>query len=201
MTTYDSDTALDALLGRADEAVLAAVEDGLDLAAGRGAMRAAARPTNWRPAQAADWTAAIGLIRYGGVGAPAPCAENALLRELLGVLDEAERAARKLHSSLDSAAYGEMLLVVALRLQSLADTARLREADGPPTLRTLDQSRRIVARIQDGLADIEGLDGLERLGLTDLFALFDELLVRAQALVVRLFADDGELSFLPVPVR
>lgn len=200
MTPYDTDTALDALLGQADDAVLSAVQDGLDLTAGRRALRPNSGVLERSMQLMTVWAASVhDNLQFRGPDGP-PC-ENGLLVELLAVLNEAGRAARILQSSLESPAYGEMLLGVAMRLRMLADTARQRKADGPPTLRTLEQSREIVAQIRDSLANVDGLDGVEVDGLADRFAVLDDLLTRAHALVVRLFADDGEPSFLPVPAR
>ncbi|MGB8947103.1 MAG: hypothetical protein WCD21_43755 [Streptomyces sp.] len=202
MTTYDSDAALDALLTRADDAVLAAVEDGLDLTAGRNALLSVEPTHEWTPtmtaqglAAVAEWPAAATLLP--AAHAPAG-AENALLRQLLSVLGEAGRAALLLHCRLDIPSQGELLHEVARRLRILADTARMRKADGPTALRTLEVFRQCVAQIWDDLPD---LDGESFPGLAAHFAVFDELLVQAQSLVVRLFADDGETCFLQAPTR
>ncbi|MFC8125751.1 hypothetical protein [Streptomyces sp. NPDC057302] len=196
MTTYDSDIALDALLAQADDAVLTAVEDGLDLAAGNRALHAAVPTAYRRGARTADWMAAIERFQRQGPDDPAGV-DNALLHELLSVLGEAGRAARTLRGRMEASPDGVQLQYVSNRLSALANGARRRMANGPAALRALEEIRRSVARILSSLEDIDG----EAHGLAAHFVLFDDLLVQAHALVVRLFADHGERPFLPVPAR
>ncbi|MEV0529934.1 hypothetical protein AB0I66_41655 [Streptomyces sp. NPDC050439] len=200
MTAYDSDAALDALLAGADDAVLAAVEGGLDRTAGQRALHTRAQYTRAQPSTLLADAAAVYMVAHQRSADAAHC-ENALLAELLDVLAEAGRATRMLRCRLEEPQHLAHLEAAIGLLRILAGAARQRAMDGPTTLRALDMVRRHVGCVKDGIADMEGIDEADLAGLPEHFALLEDLLVQAKALAVRLFADDGEMSLLPVPVR
>lgn len=200
MTNFDSDAALDALLGAADDAVLNAVHDGLDLTAGREAiLRTRTEPEDGGERRCSALTALLSApdraaahVDQRVTGSVAD--DNALVDELLELLDDALDALFGLrHSMIRSSCYVPTYEPGVL-LESLMDGLRNRTVSERFALATLEEAQEHLLQVHHQLLQ---QSSAAREGLANQVGRLHDRLTEARPLVVRLFADEGECSFLP----
>ncbi|MFC6064363.1 hypothetical protein [Streptomyces ochraceiscleroticus] len=226
MTNFDSDAALDALLGAADDAVLGALTDGLDLVNGlsatgvtpapapRGSRAgtpgpevAEAAPQDERPRapEAPDPLPAplpASSDSPSSAHGSAPADDNVLVSELLELLQTALEQLDTLQRSLDRLPYSVSVEAVSAPLAWLREGVALRTADAAFALGALGQAERLLKRsyrqlLVGKLVVAEESDVLVRSKQRAHSLL--RLVQAARPLVVRLFADETDCSALPLP--
>lgn len=192
MTMHDdSDSALDALLGRADEAVLTTVQASLNQAADPAAVGNEALVQHYTSLG----SELIAARRRLPTRQASPWEEsNGLLIELLEVLRQAADTTERLERT------SAMFTGARIQLQVLAEATRRREADGRDAIIVLGEIRDRLGLIQRKvLLNLGVYESPTGELILSSFRSLDELLLRAHDLMVRLFADDGELAFFPLP--
>lgn len=226
MTHYDSDAELDALLRSADDAVLTAVEEGLDLDAGRAVLFAQVtvrehgdrQPPSWKigpdgsvtdfagiPVEAAlqRETYANGSVRH--------CTSvndvNGRVTKILDLLDAISYDLDLLRRWLDCMSDGRPLGPghvenAATLLAALVVGVRERNLSEETALGLVEQAKKVLRTLWTDLRpQIEGKwDQEDQRSAANRLLNLDLALVAAKSRVAELFADDGDQSSLrPVP--
>ncbi|MFJ3800003.1 hypothetical protein ACIPSJ_27440 [Streptomyces sp. NPDC090088] len=225
MTHFDSDAELDAVLRSADEAVLTAVEDGLDLDAGRAVLFAQVTACEREDRQPPGWK--IGpdgsVIDFAGISVEAALQRdnqahgsrrlrasvndvNGRVTQILDLLDRISYDLDLLRRWLDCVSEGRPLGPghvenAATLLAALVVGVRERNMSEETALGLVAQARTVLRKL---LVQIHlNIGGEEdRSSAVKRLLNLNLALVATNSLVVELFADDGDQSFLrPVPTR
>jgi hypothetical protein len=226
MTHFDSDAELDALLQTADEAVLTAVEDTLDLDAGRAAIfalvttpdRGDQQPPSWTIGRDGTVTDFAGIpveptyqheIRIEGSVMHWSCTieTNDLVNQILELVDEISYDLDLFRRWLDCLSDDEPLVPgrvenAATWLAVLVMGVRERNMSEQMAVDTVGKIRHELRLIQAELRPCFDGKAEDRKATHVRISRLDRSLTTAKRLVEKLFADDGDHSFpLPVPVR
>jgi hypothetical protein len=228
MTHFDSDAELDALLRSADEAVLTAVEDGLDLDAGRAVLfaqvtvreRGDRQPPSWKIGPDGSVTDFAGipveaalqrdLYANGSVRHRTSVNDvNGRVTKILDLLDRISIDLDVLRRWLDCMSKERRLVPgyvenTATLLAALVVGVRERNMSEQTALGLVGQAKVVLRTLWADLRrHIEGKwDEEDQRSAANRLLNLDLALVAAQSLVVELFADDGDQSSLrPGPTR
>ncbi|MFF4795483.1 hypothetical protein ACFY2M_38510 [Streptomyces sp. NPDC001276] len=203
MTHYDSDAELDALLRSADDAVLTAVEDGLDLDAGRAVLFAQVTIREHGDRQPPGWKIGPnGSVRHSTRVHDV----NGRVTKILDLLDQISYDLDLLRRWLDCLSEGRPLGPghvenAAILLAALAVGVRERNMSEETALGLVEQAKTVLRTLwTDVRPHIEGEE--DQRSAADRLLNLELALVATNSLVVELFADDGDQSSLrPVPTR
>ncbi|MFJ1562446.1 hypothetical protein [Streptomyces mirabilis] len=225
MTHYDSDAELDALLRSADDAVLTAVENGLDLDAGRAVLFAqvTVREHGDRQPPGRKIGPDGSVTDFAGIPVEAALQReiypngsvrhraivndvNGRVTQILDLLDRISYDLDLLRRWLDCMSEGRPLGPghvenAATLLAALVVGVRERNMSEETALDLVQQAKTVLRRLwTDVRPHIEGEED-QRSAANRLLNL-ELALVSTKSLVVELFADDGDQSSLrPVPTR
>ncbi|MFI0820767.1 hypothetical protein ACH4TX_32180 [Streptomyces sp. NPDC021098] len=228
MTHFDSDAALDALLQTADDAVLTAVNDGLDLDAGRAALftlvttpeRGDRQPPSWTISPDGTVTDFAGIpvedtcqyeVRLEGpatrvVRWPGTVETNDLVNRILDLLDQISHDLDGLRRWLNCLSEDEPLVPgrvenAATWLAALVMGVQERNMSEETAVSSIHMVRHELREMQRRLSPFFRNGARTDVQVTQgrLNRLTD-LLTAAKSLVQMLFADEGDHSYvLPVP--
>ncbi|MEU7664350.1 hypothetical protein [Streptomyces lincolnensis] len=225
MTHYDSDAELDALLRSADDAVLAAVEDSLDLDAGRAVLFAQVTVREHGDRQPPGWK--IGpdgsVTDFAGIPVEAALQReiypngsvrrstrvndvNGRVTNILDLLDQISYDLDLLRRWLDCLSEGRPLGPghvenAATLLAALVVGVRERNMSEQTAIGLVEQAKTVLRTLWTEVRPhLEGEE--DQRSAADRLLNLELALVATKSLVVELFADDGDQSSLrPVPTR